>query len=419
MPAKNKRTGESSAGGEGRGGPGARGARGGVTKRADDTRKRTQNRIAQQCLRERRAATSRHMENMLETMHLTTEADESRRYTVLLESHVKLARENQLMEDALFRLRKKLLSLSNAAGTAADDAVFDMMLGRKSHREPSPAASPTASPEAHSMTASHSTIGSRGEAGKSQPEAGDSSEKMEDRPPSFNADFPECSGNAHATSITCSDNSQSQFEANNVLEPATLNSYPPPPIQMPDALDEIVVAPQGHCLDVTPFPQKVRRVGLDDDDDDASNHQQHTFDLRDHGELYVSADDLSFMEIGPHRPDFPACDEPGEAAQLASPWDACSFAAPQKLSIRSAHEHSGKVLCAAFQCIARARQFGAPRHLTTDQITQQVAVAVVNLLATSSGMQEYIYGVVSKSTYPWLVVVVCTLTKTTLKWAQY
>ncbi|EUC27401.1 hypothetical protein COCCADRAFT_10006 [Bipolaris zeicola 26-R-13] len=106
----------------------SRNSRGGISKEASVTRKRTQNRIAQQCLRERRAASSRHADRILDTMEIVAEPE---RLTMLLEAQAKLTRENQRMEDALFRMRKKLLSLSNTAATAADDPIFEEFLGRR------------------------------------------------------------------------------------------------------------------------------------------------------------------------------------------------------------------------------------------------------------------------------------------------
>ena len=86
-------------------------------------RKRAQNRISQQCLREKNAAYVRNLENAVELLQNTaTDADgggRRDRYETLVEAHLKLLKENQRLEEALFRLRKKLLSLSNAAASAA------------------------------------------------------------------------------------------------------------------------------------------------------------------------------------------------------------------------------------------------------------------------------------------------------------
>lgn len=87
---------------------------------AERGRKRAQNRISQQCLREKNLA---HVRSLEETVALLQQAvasgDQGSRYATLLETHLKLMEENRRLQDALLRLRKKLLSLSNAASTAA------------------------------------------------------------------------------------------------------------------------------------------------------------------------------------------------------------------------------------------------------------------------------------------------------------
>ncbi|UPL00932.1 hypothetical protein LCI18_011866 [Fusarium solani-melongenae] len=97
---------------------------------AERGRKRAQNRISQQCLREKNLA---HVRSLEETVALLQQAvasgDQGSRYANLLETHLKLMEENRRLQDALLRLRKKLLSLSNAASAAADDEVFDTVLG--------------------------------------------------------------------------------------------------------------------------------------------------------------------------------------------------------------------------------------------------------------------------------------------------
>ncbi|KAI8671950.1 hypothetical protein NCS56_00657200 [Fusarium sp. Ph1] len=97
---------------------------------AERGRKRAQNRISQQCLREKNIA---HVRSLEETVALLQQAvasgDQGSRYATLLETHLKLMEENRRLQDALLRLRKKLLSLSNAASAAADDEVFDTVLG--------------------------------------------------------------------------------------------------------------------------------------------------------------------------------------------------------------------------------------------------------------------------------------------------
>ncbi|KAH7141865.1 hypothetical protein EDB81DRAFT_53768 [Dactylonectria macrodidyma] len=88
-------------------------------------RKRAQNRISQQCVRERQAAYVRQMESVLDTLKPSTEdATEQTRYDRLAKAHLKVIDEKQHIKDALFRFRRKLLSVGNLATSAAEDPIF-------------------------------------------------------------------------------------------------------------------------------------------------------------------------------------------------------------------------------------------------------------------------------------------------------
>ncbi|XP_014556611.1 hypothetical protein COCVIDRAFT_26607 [Bipolaris victoriae FI3] len=76
-----------------------------------------------------------------------------------------------------------------------------------------------------------------------------------------------------------------------------------------------------------------------------------------------------------------------------SPWDIYSLAPLEKITIRSATEFSNKMSQAALNCKTRILDTAMVAHLTTDQITQLVAVAIVDLLSTCAVMQPYLYGV--------------------------
>jgi hypothetical protein len=80
-----------------------------------------QNRISQQCLREKQLAHTRQLESFLEIIKSSNDESKNNedRYSTLLDAHLKLIEEKRQLEDALFRLRKRLLSLSNIASTAA------------------------------------------------------------------------------------------------------------------------------------------------------------------------------------------------------------------------------------------------------------------------------------------------------------
>lgn len=82
-------------------------------------RKREQNRISQQCVRERKAAQSKQIESLLSVLKSGDAASGSDSSRSLMTAHLKLLEENQKLKDALFRMRQKLLSLGNMASVAA------------------------------------------------------------------------------------------------------------------------------------------------------------------------------------------------------------------------------------------------------------------------------------------------------------
>ncbi|QGI66367.1 hypothetical protein CEK27_010338 [Fusarium fujikuroi] len=100
-------------------------------------RKRAQNRISQQCLREKNITYIRNLEETIELLQkVATGSDPQDRYSILLDAHLKLISENRKLEDALLRLRKKLLSFGQAATAAADDEVFDSIFRRRDAENP-------------------------------------------------------------------------------------------------------------------------------------------------------------------------------------------------------------------------------------------------------------------------------------------
>lgn len=80
---------------------------------AKRTKKRIQNRNSQKCYREKQASQLRALEKLLEN---TNPGDATGQNS---ESNVKLLKENQELQDALLRMRKKFLSLSTAASSSA------------------------------------------------------------------------------------------------------------------------------------------------------------------------------------------------------------------------------------------------------------------------------------------------------------
>lgn len=66
------------------------------------------------------------------------------------------------------------------------------------------------------------------------------------------------------------------------------------------------------------------------------------------------------------------------------------------MAIRSPTVFADKILHASINLIARACDLPGLCDLTEKQLTGQIAVAAVNLLATRSGLESYLYGVVSQ-----------------------
>ncbi|KAI9743697.1 MAG: hypothetical protein M1818_003013 [Claussenomyces sp. TS43310] len=94
-------------------------------------RKRIQNRISQQCVRERAQAHAKQLEVLTEMVKSTTpnggDSDTSGQMA-LMRNQLRLIEENKKLRDALLKLRKKLRSLSAAAASAADDPMLDEVL---------------------------------------------------------------------------------------------------------------------------------------------------------------------------------------------------------------------------------------------------------------------------------------------------
>ena len=92
----------------------------GVNQRVESEqvrRKRTQNRISQQCLREKQVAQSQRstlFQDLLNESHGKGNINSR-----LIDEGLRLMQENREMKEALLRMRKKMLSLSNSAAAVA------------------------------------------------------------------------------------------------------------------------------------------------------------------------------------------------------------------------------------------------------------------------------------------------------------
>lgn len=104
-------------------------------KRQDQTNKRKmQNRISQQMLREKTQAHARQLESLASIMKTHDATDMSAQYNALLSAHLNVLEKNRELNEALLRMRKKLLSMSTASAAAADDQIFENMLSTKSRK---------------------------------------------------------------------------------------------------------------------------------------------------------------------------------------------------------------------------------------------------------------------------------------------
>ena len=86
---------------------------------AKNARKRAQNRLSQQCRRERISARKRHLQHALAPIQSASDMNYKDQHSVLLQAHMKLIDENECLWESLFGLRKRFFSLSNAAAAAA------------------------------------------------------------------------------------------------------------------------------------------------------------------------------------------------------------------------------------------------------------------------------------------------------------
>ncbi|KAJ5745462.1 hypothetical protein N7520_010644 [Penicillium odoratum] len=106
-------------------------------------KKRIQNRTSQQCLRERKQAHTRHLESLAELMVVSQNDgdDPQKQNQALVACNLKLIEQNRQLQDALFRMKKKLLGVSNIAIAAAsmspahaNDEIFDSLVGNEGNK---------------------------------------------------------------------------------------------------------------------------------------------------------------------------------------------------------------------------------------------------------------------------------------------
>ncbi|KAH4284879.1 hypothetical protein HBH70_095930 [Parastagonospora nodorum] len=90
-------------------------------------RKRVQNRISQRCAREKKLTQNRNVANFMDLVK-KAQAGGHENNTVLVNAYAELMQENDQLNEALLRMRKKLLSISNSSEAAADDPIFEKLL---------------------------------------------------------------------------------------------------------------------------------------------------------------------------------------------------------------------------------------------------------------------------------------------------
>ncbi|KAH0558850.1 hypothetical protein GP486_004514 [Trichoglossum hirsutum] len=93
-------------------------------------KKRVQNRLSQQCYREKQASYIKQLERFVENVQSagSGSADIPSQLQEMQKKQLHLMKENQELREAILRMRKKLLSLSTAASTSADDVIFGRIL---------------------------------------------------------------------------------------------------------------------------------------------------------------------------------------------------------------------------------------------------------------------------------------------------
>ncbi|KAH0541235.1 hypothetical protein FGG08_004291 [Glutinoglossum americanum] len=93
-------------------------------------KKRVQNRLSQQCYREKQASYIKQLERFVENVQAagSGQADIPSQLQEMQKKQLRLMKENQELREAILRMRKKLLSLSTAASTSADDVIFERIL---------------------------------------------------------------------------------------------------------------------------------------------------------------------------------------------------------------------------------------------------------------------------------------------------
>jgi hypothetical protein len=84
-------------------------------------KKRVQNRLSQQCYREKQASYIKQLERFVENVQSagSGSAGSPSQLEGMQKKQLRLMKENQELREAILRLRKKLLSLSTAASTSA------------------------------------------------------------------------------------------------------------------------------------------------------------------------------------------------------------------------------------------------------------------------------------------------------------
>jgi hypothetical protein len=103
-------------------------------------RRRTQNRISQQCIREKAQARTRQLEalsEMVKPIMQTSYSSGEESRSALIEHQLALIEENKELREALLEMRKKLLSLSSASSAIASKmSLTTTAIDAKSFRPP-------------------------------------------------------------------------------------------------------------------------------------------------------------------------------------------------------------------------------------------------------------------------------------------
>ncbi|KAI9834057.1 MAG: hypothetical protein M1819_003342 [Sarea resinae] len=369
-------------------------------------RKRAQNRISQQCFREKQLAHTRQLESFIAAIKETNETNETRAdgqvmRQPLLNAHLSLIEENQRMRDALLRMRKKFLSLSSAAAAAADDEIFQTILAdNRNERQGSSLDSPAVS--------------------QSPTNAGECAAGLSEKEPV-------------AVTLPQRNESASQLTASvGDADASTLNAAPPGvtlanvaerfssyPSHIDAGLEETIpnnvfsenVAPDLNSMSIDPGHEEScphRHQPVDPYQPERNNMTDSLHPLEGEFRMQFDSLDASFLSMLPETlPNFLPSPKiaspivaPGSLRRPLSATSACLMATKveetcviyisQRLGLGVSVEPTGSTGEFSARLESLKKEY---LHSVSQQIVDDLAKASINIIASYSGLRPYLYGI--------------------------